>query len=74
MVQLSAAHAILAACAIVKRPVVVEQDGQDLIAVRSMMNVSFSFDHRLLDGGYATGFVNAVKAKLEAWPADYPLY
>ena len=65
---------ILSAAAIVKRPVVVEQDGQDLIAVRSMMNLSFSFDHRLLDGGYAAGFVDAVKRKLEAWPQDYPLY
>lgn len=65
---------ILAAGTIVKRPVVFEQDGQDLIAVRSMMNLSFSFDHRLLDGGYAAGFVQAVKEKLEGWPIDYPLY
>jgi 2-oxoisovalerate dehydrogenase E2 component (dihydrolipoyl transacylase) len=59
---------------IVKRPVVVEQDGQDLITVRSMMNLSFSFDHRLLDGGYAAGFVESVKRILEHWPQDYPLY
>ncbi len=48
---------ILSAGTIVKRPVVVEVDGQDLIAVRSMMNLSFTFDHRLMDGGYAAGFV-----------------
>lgn len=65
---------ILAAAAIVKRPVVLEGDGQDVIAVRSMMNLSFSFDHRLLDGGYAAGFVRSVKGKLEAWPPEYPLY
>jgi 2-oxoisovalerate dehydrogenase E2 component (dihydrolipoyl transacylase) len=65
---------MLAAAAIVKRPVVVEQDGQDLIAVRSMMNLSFSFDHRLLDGGYAASFLSAVKEKLEKWTPDYPLY
>jgi 2-oxoglutarate dehydrogenase dihydrolipoamide succinyltransferase (E2 component) len=65
---------MLAAAAIVKRPVVVEQDGQDLIAIRHMMNVSFSFDHRLVDGGYAAGFLTAVKTKLENWPADYPIY
>lgn len=65
---------ILTANAIVKRPVVVEQDGADLIAVRSIMNLSFSFDHRLLDGGTAASFVNAVKGKLEAWPSDYPMY
>jgi len=65
---------IIAFGAIVKRPVVIEQDGQDLIAIRSMMNISFSFDHRLLDGGYASGFINAVKATLESWSQDYPLY
>ncbi len=65
---------ILTANAIVKRPVVLEQDGEDVIAVRSMMNLSFSFDHRLLDGGTATGFVNAVKGKLQSWSLDYPIY
>src|SRR5579872_514976 len=66
--------ALLAAAAIVKRPVVVERDGEDAIVVRSMMNLSFSFDHRLMDGGYAVGFVNAVKQALESWPRDFPLY
>lgn len=65
---------ILSAGTIVKRPMVLEQDGQDLIAVRSMMVLSFSFDHRILDGGSATAFVNAVKRTLESWPADYPIY
>jgi 2-oxoisovalerate dehydrogenase E2 component (dihydrolipoyl transacylase) len=65
---------ILAAAAIVKRPVVIEQDGEDVIAIRSMMNLGMTFDHRLLDGGYAAGFVKAVKDKLEAWPQNYPLY
>jgi 2-oxoisovalerate dehydrogenase E2 component (dihydrolipoyl transacylase) len=65
---------MLAAAAIVKRPVVIERDGEDVIAVRSMMNLSFSFDHRVLDGGYAAGFLDAVKDKLEKWTPDYPLY
>jgi 2-oxoisovalerate dehydrogenase E2 component (dihydrolipoyl transacylase) len=65
---------ILAAAAIVKRPVVVEVDGQDVFVARHMMNLTFSFDHRILDGGYAAGFVGAVKAKLEGWSAEYPLY
>lgn len=65
---------ILNAAAIVKRPVVLEQGGQDLIAVRSMMNLSFSFDHRLLDGGYAVAFVQTVKQQLQVWPMDYPVY
>jgi 2-oxoisovalerate dehydrogenase E2 component (dihydrolipoyl transacylase) len=65
---------ILSAGTLVKRPVVVEQDGQDLIAVRTMMNLSFSFDHRLLDGGYASAFVNSVRDNLEAWSMEHPLY
>ncbi|HEX6507642.1 MAG TPA: dihydrolipoamide acetyltransferase family protein, partial [Chloroflexota bacterium] len=65
---------ILSAAAIVKRPVVVEQDGQDLIAVRHMMNLIFSFDHRVLDGGYSSAFLSAIKTALESWPQDYPLY
>lgn len=47
----------------VKRPVVVEGDA---IAVRWMMNVCLSFDHRALDGLEAGGFLAALKSKLEA--------
>lgn len=65
---------ILAAAAIVKRPVVIEVEGQDLFAVRHMMNLSFSFDHRILDGGYAAAFVQSIKDSLEGWKPDYPLY
>ena len=55
--------AILSAEAIVKRPVVLN----DAIAVRSIMNLEVSFDHRILDGGAALHFLNAVKGKLEAY-------
>ena len=48
---------------VVKRPVVVEGDA---IAVRSMMNVCLSFDHRALDGLEAGGFLAALKRELEA--------
>jgi 2-oxoisovalerate dehydrogenase E2 component (dihydrolipoyl transacylase) len=54
--------AILSAEAIVKRPVVID----DAIAIRSMMNLEVSFDHRILDGGAALRFLNAVKRRLEA--------
>ena len=54
--------AILSAEAIVKRPVVLN----DAIAVRSMMNLEVSFDHRVLDGGAALRFLGAVKRRLEA--------
>ena len=55
--------AILSAEAIVKRPVVID----DAIALRSMMNVEVSFDHRVLDGGAALKFLNSVKSRLEAY-------
>jgi 2-oxoisovalerate dehydrogenase E2 component (dihydrolipoyl transacylase) len=53
--------AILSADAIVRRPVVLN----DAIAVRSIMNMEVSFDHRVLDGGAALRFLNAVKRRLE---------
>ena len=59
--------AILSAEAIVKRPVVVEDAGGDAIAIRSIMNLEISFDHRVLDGGAALRFLNAVKERLEAY-------
>jgi 2-oxoisovalerate dehydrogenase E2 component (dihydrolipoyl transacylase) len=54
--------AILNTEAIVRRPVVVG----DAVAVRSMMNLCITFDHRILDGAEAGAFVNAVKDRLEA--------
>ena len=53
--------AILSAEAVVKRPVVVD----DAIAVRSMMNLEVSFDHRVMDGGVALRFLNTLKERLE---------
>ncbi|MDB5073220.1 MAG: pdhC 2 [Candidatus Eremiobacteraeota bacterium] len=49
--------------AIVKRPVVREDDA---IAVRSMMNVCLSLDHRVVDGAVASGFLSDLKKRLEA--------
>ncbi len=48
---------------VVRRPVVVEGDA---IAIRSVMNVALSFDHRALDGAEAGGFLAALKERLEA--------
>jgi len=53
--------AILSMEAIVKRPVVVD----DAIAIRSMMNLCLSFDHRILDGLLAGRFMQAVRRSLE---------
>jgi 2-oxoisovalerate dehydrogenase E2 component (dihydrolipoyl transacylase) len=58
--------AILSAEAVVKRPVVVD----DAIAIRSMMNLEVSFDHRILDGGVALRFLNAVKKRLESYTPE----
>jgi 2-oxoglutarate dehydrogenase E2 component (dihydrolipoamide succinyltransferase) len=54
---------ILSLDAIVKRPVVID----DAIAVRSMVNVSMSWDHRVIDGEIATRFLARVKQNLESW-------
>jgi pyruvate dehydrogenase E2 component (dihydrolipoamide acetyltransferase) len=56
--------AILSLDAIAKRPVVVDGDA---IAVRHMVYVSMSWDHRLLDGEIATRFLARVKQNLETW-------
>ena len=55
---------ILSLDAIQRRPVVVEGDA---IAVRSMVYVSMSWDHRLIDGEIATRFLARVKHNLEGW-------
>jgi pyruvate dehydrogenase E2 component (dihydrolipoamide acetyltransferase) len=54
---------ILSFDAIVKRPVVVD----DAIAIRSMVNLSMSWDHRIIDGELATRFLARVKQNLETW-------
>lgn len=65
---------ILSLEAVIKRPMVIEADGGDVIAIRSMMFLSFSFDHRILDGAGAAGFVGAVKKKLESYGAEIDVY
>jgi 2-oxoisovalerate dehydrogenase E2 component (dihydrolipoyl transacylase) len=52
--------------AVVKRPVVIESGGADAIAVRSMMNVCLSLDHRIIDGAVGSGFLVDLKRRLEA--------
>jgi 2-oxoisovalerate dehydrogenase E2 component (dihydrolipoyl transacylase) len=63
--------AIITMEAIVKRPVVLEHDA---IAIRSMMNVCLSFDHRILDGGAALRFLQSVKRRLEAYGPGVEIY
>jgi pyruvate dehydrogenase E2 component (dihydrolipoamide acetyltransferase) len=60
--------AILDVEAIVKRPVVVsDQHGNDSIAIRHMMFLCLSYDHRLVDGAYAAQFMAQIKRSLESW-------
>ena len=68
--------AIMGVGTIVKRPVVMKgADGADVIAIRSMVYLSLSYDHRLVDGADASRFLMDVKKRLEegAFEADLGL-
>ena len=58
--------AILGIGAIQKRPVVID----DAIAVRSMVYLTLSYDHRVVDGAVAHQFVGKIKALLESWAEE----
>lgn len=57
--------AILATGAIKKRPVVIETEQGDSIAIRHMMYISMSYDHRIIDGALGSTFLNAFAKELE---------
>jgi pyruvate dehydrogenase E2 component (dihydrolipoamide acetyltransferase) len=60
--------AILGTYAVVKRPWVVEDElGEDAIAIRSIMNVTLTYDHRLVDGALAGRFLHDLRERLERW-------
>ncbi|MEV4499837.1 2-oxo acid dehydrogenase subunit E2, partial [Micromonospora arborensis] len=59
--------AMLGTGAVVKRPVVVnDPDLGEVVAVRSMVYLAMSYDHRLIDGADAARFLSAIKERLEA--------
>ncbi|PKZ41660.1 2-oxoglutarate dehydrogenase, E2 component, dihydrolipoamide succinyltransferase [Kytococcus schroeteri] len=59
--------AILGTGAVVKRPVVVsDEDGLETIAIRSMVYLALSYDHRIVDGADAARFLGTMKERLEA--------
>jgi 2-oxoglutarate dehydrogenase E2 component (dihydrolipoamide succinyltransferase) len=62
--------AILAVGAIKKRPVVIESPAGDSIAIRHMMYLSMSYDHRIVDGSLGATFLTAVAKELENFKAD----
>lgn len=60
--------AIMGVGAITKKPVVMtDKDGNDSIAIRSMMHLSIGYDHRIIDGAVADQFMSVVKSYLENW-------
>ena len=62
--------AILAVGAIKKRPVVIETPAGDSIAIRHMMYLSMSYDHRIVDGSLGATFLTAVAKELENFNGD----
>jgi pyruvate dehydrogenase E2 component (dihydrolipoamide acetyltransferase) len=65
--------AILGTYALVKRPWVVQDElGKDVIAIRPIMNLTLTYDHRLVDGALAGRFLQSLQQKLESWgETDY---
>ena len=57
--------AILGTGSVVKRPVVISDGSSDVIAIRSMVYLALTYDHRLVDGADAARFLGAVRARLE---------
>jgi 2-oxoglutarate dehydrogenase E2 component (dihydrolipoamide succinyltransferase) len=57
--------AILSTDGISKQVRVVEEDGEDLIAVRYVGMLALTWDHRAFDGAYAAAFLNGIKRHLE---------
>ena len=62
---------ILGTYALVKRPWVIQDAlGKDVIAIRPVMNVTLTYDHRLVDGAYAGRFLRDLRERLESWEGD----
>jgi 2-oxoglutarate dehydrogenase E2 component (dihydrolipoamide succinyltransferase) len=60
--------AILGTYALVKRPWVIQDDmGSDVIAIRPVMNLTLTYDHRLVDGAYAGMCLRDLRDRLESW-------
>ena len=38
-----------------------------MIAIRPLMNITLTYDHRLVDGAYAGGFLRDLRTRLETW-------
>ncbi|MEX2584966.1 MAG: dihydrolipoamide acetyltransferase family protein, partial [Balneolaceae bacterium] len=65
--------AILGTGVISKRPVVLETEAGDVIAIRHMMYLSMSYDHRIIDGAHGGAFVSRIKELLENFDPGRPV-
>jgi pyruvate dehydrogenase E2 component (dihydrolipoamide acetyltransferase) len=62
---------ILGTYALVKRPWVVQDElGNDVLAIRPIMNITLTYDHRLVDGALAGRFLHDLREKLQSWGQD----
>ncbi|MFY0684108.1 MAG: 2-oxoglutarate dehydrogenase, E2 component, dihydrolipoamide succinyltransferase [Balneola sp.] len=62
--------AIIGTGAIEKKPVVLETEAGDVIAIRQMMYLSMSYDHRIIDGAHGGAFLNRIKQILQNFDMD----
>ena len=65
--------AIIAVGAIKKRVAVIETPSGDSMAIRHMMYLSLSYDHRIIDGSVGASFLTEVANQLEAWDPNRPV-
>jgi 2-oxoglutarate dehydrogenase E2 component (dihydrolipoamide succinyltransferase) len=65
--------AILGTYAVVKRPWVIQDElGEDVLGIRPIMNLTLTYDHRLIDGALAGRFLRDLREKLQGWgESDY---
>src|SRR5581483_3587266 len=65
--------AILGTYAVVKRPWVIQDElGEDVLVIRPIMNLTLTYDHRLIDGALAGRFLRDLREKLQSWgESDY---
>jgi len=63
--------AILGTYALVKRPwVITDESGNDAIAIKPLMNITLTYDHRLVDGALAGRFLRDLRERLEGWEGE----
>lgn len=58
--------AIVAVSSASRRPIVADEDGEEIIQVATIMKMTGSFDHRIIDGAVGAQFMGAVRKLLEA--------